>query len=499
MDLLDLECKEDSYDAVLVGAGVMSATLAALLHELEPSIRLLVVERLASPAMESSSGLNNAGTGHAANCELNYTPLSSNGKLDISKAISINIAFERSLEFWASLTERGKLNPDQFLHKLPHISFVSGESNINFLQHRFQKLSALDSFSSMQWTSDVSLMTEWMPLVIEGRDPKEAIAATRVERGTDVDFGALTCCYLDEITASDGVDLKLNTEVVNIHRTQNNEWELELKNLTGFYKVQAPFVFLGAGGGALRLLQLSGIPEAKNYAGFPVSGQWLICSDNSLSKRHFGKVYGKAKVGAPPMSVPHLDSRWIQGSRSLLFGPYAGYSTKFLKYGSKWDLINSLRLNNVGSSLQVGLKNLDLVKYLIGQVQQTHQDRMESLREFMPEAKDKDWKLAIAGQRVQIIKRKHKSSVLQMGTEVVCSSDGSLAALLGASPGASTAVEIMLEVLRKCWPAKMQSVSWRDRLLELFPSYGLDPKSDYEVLKKMRSRNDTLLSPMNKN
>lgn len=477
----------------------MSATLAALLHELDPSLRLLVVERLEAPALESSFALNNAGTGHAANCELNYTPIGSDGTLDVKKALSINIAFERSLEFWASLADKGKLDPNQFLHLVPHISFVSGNENVDFLRYRFEKLSLLKSFSLMQWSQDSAVLADWMPLVMEGRDSSQVVAATRVERGTDVDFGSLTTAYLANLLASGVLDLRFDTEVVNLLKCNKNFWEVELEDRSGRHSVQTPFVFIGAGGGALPLLQSSGVSEAANYAGFPVSGQWLVCSDPSLSQRHFGKVYGKAKLGAPPMSVPHLDSRWINGSRSLLFGPYAGYTTKFLKYGSNWDLINSLRLKNLNSTFAVGLENLDLVKYLIRQVRQTHSDRVESLREFFPEVNAKDWNLEVAGQRVQIIKRTDRGGVLQMGTEVVSAKDGSLAALLGASPGASTAVEIMLEVLRRCWSDRMASDAWQYRLLELLPSYGKDPISDGNVLNKMRMRSDALLSPMHKN
>ena len=484
---------EDRYDAVLVGAGIMSATLASLLNKLDPTLRLLIVERLGAPGLESSAPLNNAGTGHAANCELNYTPLKQNGIVDVSKAISINLAYERSLEFWASLKQEGSIDPSKFLNRVPHISFVSGENDIAFLKRRFDVMSSLPAFSLMQWSMDLAELREWMPLVVEGRTGSVPIAASRVERGTDIDFGSLTSSYLETLKGNGDLDLSCKTEVINLFRRNNSLWELELVSENGGRSVQTPFVFLGAGGGAMPLLQKSGIPEARNYAGFPVSGKWLVCSDENLSRRHYAKVYGKAKLGAPPMSMPHLDTRWINGSRLLLFGPYAGYTNKFLKHGSNLDLLRSLRLSNIRSTLQVGIENLDLVSYLIGQVIQTDEERLEKLREFFPNATSKDWKVKLAGQRVQIIKRTKTGGMLQMGTEVVTSADGSLAALLGASPGASTAVTIMLEVLKRCWSERMGSELWRKRLVELLPSYGKNLTLDSDFLMSMRNRNDHLL------
>ncbi len=484
---------ETHYDAVLVGAGIMSATLAALLHELDPGLRLLVVERLSSPGLESSSALNNAGTGHAANCELNYTPIQSDGRVATEKAFSINEAFERSLEFWASLTERGKLSPRRFLNPLPHFSFVFGEEDVAFLHQRYEQLHQIPAFEKMQWSTDRAEICEWMPLVMEERKVKQSVAATRIARGTDIDFGALTYDLFQPLLKDGAVEINLSTEVISLQRKGHQLWNLELKGTSKSRTVQTPFVFLGAGGGALTLLQRSGVPEADLYAGFPVSGQWLICSNQELAERHFGKVYGRAKVGAVPMAVPHLDTRWIEGSRSLLFGPYAGFSTKFLKQGSSFDLFRSVRKTNLLPMLQVGVKNVDLVQYLISQLMQSNEDRFNALKEFFPNAQLKDWRLSIAGQRVQIIKSTRKGGKLQMGTEVVSSSDGSLAALLGASPGASTAVMIMLEVLERCWGKRMSSLEWKERMDKLLPSLKKDLHSDPQQLHSTRRRNDDLL------
>jgi len=485
---------ENYFDAVLIGGGLMSSTLAVLLNELDPELRLLMVERLDSPALESSAAVNNAGTGHAANCELNYTPVGPDGNIKPQKALEINNAFEQSLEFWASLTEMGKIAPTKFLNVVPHISFVWGESDICFLKERFQKLTEFPAFSEMEWSNDFGELADWMPLVMNGRSFGQPVAATRIKRGTDIDFGALTNEYLHSLQLNGGLKLKLSTEVLGLAKDNQENWRIELKDEHSINHVYSPFVFLGAGGGALSLLQKSGIPEAFQYGGFPVSGQWLVCSNSELTEQHHAKVYGKAKIGAPPMSVPHLDSRWINGKRSLLFGPFAGFSTKFLKKGSGWDLFKSINSKNLASMLQVGVKNIDLIKYLFDQLQLDHEDRLQSLRKFLPQAKNNDWELSIAGQRVQIIKKTPKGGVLQMGTEVVTASDGSLAALLGASPGASTAVTIMLQVLQRCWGEKMASEDYRKRLEQLLPSFGQDLGADSSSLSKTRKRSNSLLN-----
>jgi malate dehydrogenase (quinone) len=488
----------DRYDAVLVGAGIMSSTLAALLHALDPALRLLLVERLEAPALESSAAANNAGTGHAANCELNYTPRLADGTVATAKALSINAAFERSLEFWASFAEQGLLDPDGFLHRVPHLSLVWGHEDVAFLQQRQRQLSALPAFGAMEWSTDPAQIAEWMPLVMEGRRRDQPLAATRIARGLDLDFGSLTQALLSPLQRAGALQVMYGTSVQGLKRLRtpsmtSGDWQLELRGPFGGRRVQTPFVFLGAGGGALPLLQRSGIPEAANYAGFPVSGLWLVCGKPELVECHHAKVYGKAKVGAPPMSVPHLDTRWIDGERSLLFGPYAGFSSKFLKTGSLFDLPRSVRPTNLLPMLQVGVDNLSLVQYLINQLRQSDAERMDALRMFLPTAHADDWTLSVAGQRVQIIKRTPDGGKLQMGTEVVSSSDGSLAALLGASPGASTSVQIMLEVLERCFASRLATDAWRQRLQQLIPSYGQDLNADAALLGRTRDRSDALL------
>ncbi len=484
---------ENTYDAVLVGAGIMSSTLAVLMHELEPDLRLLVVERLSSAGLESSCAKNNAGTGHAANCELNYTPIEEDGSLSTTKAFEINKSFEQSLEFWASLAEKGKLIPKKFLNKLPHISLVFGDEDIGLLKKRFSKLSSYSAFAQMEFTKDHGELKDWIPLIMDGREQSEKIAATRIKRGTDIDFGTLTRSYINQIEGEESIEINYSTNVENLQQDSDGVWYLALEGAKKNRIVRSNFVFLGAGGGALSLLQKSGIPEGLSYAGFPVSGKWLICDEEKTTKTHNAKVYGNAAVGAPPMSVPHLDTRWIGGKRSLLFGPFAGFSSNFLKYGSKLDLFRSIKKTNLFPMLQAGFDNIDLGKYLLNQLIQTNEDRIKTLQRFLPQASPNDWNLSIAGQRVQIIKQTSKGGVLKMGTEVVTSSDGSLAALLGASPGASTAVTIMIEVLNRCWQEKMKSSKWKNKMLELFPSIGKDINSNQEALLAIRKRNDFLL------
>jgi malate dehydrogenase (quinone) len=470
-------------DALLVGAGIMGATLASLLKQLEPGLEVVVLERLPTPAAESSAAMNNAGTGHAANCELNYTPQAADGSVPIARALAINAAFELSLQYWSSLLEAGVLvDASAFLRPVPHLSCVWGEANVAYLRRRHQALSATPQFEGMAWSRDPAELRQWMPLVMEGRSLEQPVAATRVARGTDVNFGALTHLLLQ------GVDVRRGEQVRSLERIANG-WRLHSSGGT----FEAPFVFLGAGGGSLPLLQASGIPEARLYGAFPVSGQWLVCRNPAVIADHNAKVYGKAAVGAPPMSVPHLDTRWIEGRRALLFGPYAGFSTRFLRRGSLLDLPRALRPYNLLPTVQAGVENLDLVGYLVGQVLQSMEQRLASLRQFLPTADPADWQLAVAGQRVQIIKRVDGRGCLQMGTELVSSADGSLAALLGASPGASTAVETMLQLLGRCMPERLASPGWQQRLRQLIPAWGEQLAADPQRLAAWRGRCDAVL------
>ncbi len=483
-------------DITLIGGGIMSATLGVFIKTLKPELTIQIIEALPDVALESSHPWNNAGTGHAALCELNYTKQNDDGSVDISKALVINEMFENSKHFWSFLLQEGIIdNPQDFIRKVPHMSFVRGTENQEYLNQRHKAMSAHHLFDEMEYTEDHAKITSWAPLLLAGRNADEPIAVTRVDTGTDINFGALTKKLINHLVSLDGVSLATQTKVTGIKKTKSGQWKVKVNSeLEGKTTIKTNFVFIGAGGGSLPLLQKSGIKEGKGFGGFPVSGQFLVCQDPETIELHAAKVYGKAAVGAPPMSVPHLDTRVIDGEKALLFGPYAGFSPKFLKGGSILDLIKSVKIDNLVPMLASGKDNMSLTKYLYEEVINTHTDRCDTLREFFPDAKDENWELVTAGQRVQIIKKdEEKGGVLQFGTEVVTSEDGSLAALLGASPGASTSVSIIVEVLEKCFGEQMQGSDWKATLSKLVPAYNVDLKKDQSTYESLRKHADTNL------
>ena len=469
-------------DVLLIGGGIMSSTLGVWLNELEPGLSMEMVERLDGVALESSNGWNNAGTGHSALAELNYTPKDKNGKVEIPKAIEINEAFQISRQFWAWQVKNGVLkDPRSFINSTPHMSFVWGEDNIKFLKKRYEALQASPLFAGMQYSEDPAQIKQWVPLMMEGRDPNQKIAATWSPLGTDVNFGEITRQFAGYLQTKPNFSLKVSSEVEDIARNEDGTWRVSYKNLKDGSETQtdAKFVFIGAGGGALHLLQKSGIPEAKEYAGFPVGGSFLVTENPTIAQQHLAKAYGKASVGAPPMSVPHLDTRVLDGKRVILFGPFATFSTKFLKEGSYFDLLTSTTTHNFWPMTKVGIEQYPLVEYLAGQLMLSDADRMDALKEYFPNAKAEDWRLWQAGQRVQIIKRdEEKGGVLKLGTEIVASQDGSIAGLLGASPGASTAAPIMLSVLEKVFKDKVATPAWQEKLHQIVPSYGTKLNDD---------------------
>lgn len=489
MGTVTMRSVHEKTDVILIGAGVMSATLGSLLKELAPDMEIKVFEKLANPGEESSNEWNNAGTGHSALCELNYTTENSDGTMDINKAININEQFQLSRQFWSYLIKSNLIrNPQDFIMPLPHISLVHGEKNVAFLKKRFAALTSNPLFQGMEFSDDPEKLREWLPLIMEGRSSSDPIAATKIDSGTDVNFGALTRMMFDHLE-DNNLDINYRHNVKDIKRTSDGSWELIVEDIDNeiIESHTAKFVFIGGGGGSLPLLQKTGIPESKHIGGFPVSGLFMVCNNPEVVAQHQAKVYGKAKVGAPPMSVPHIDTRYIGNKQALLFGPFAGFSPKFLKTGSNFDLISSVKPNNLLTMLSAAFKQMPLTKYLIQQVLLSNEKRMEELREFIPNAKSEDWDIVVAGQRVQVIKDTEKGGkgTLQFGTEVVTAADGSVAALLGASPGASTAVHVMLEVLEKCFPGQMKE--WEPKIKEMIPSYGISLTDNPELFHEVHS------------
>ncbi|ALX50656.1 malate:quinone oxidoreductase [Lentibacillus amyloliquefaciens] len=484
-----MSSKQMTSDVILIGAGIMSATLGSLLKELSPDMNITVFEKLQSAGTESSNVWNNAGTGHSALCELNYTPEKPDGSIDITKALTINEQFQESRQFWSHLVNSGYIeNPKEFIRPLPHMSLVHGGDNVDFLKKRFETLTENRLFEGMEFSDDPKKVEEWIPLVMKGRDVNQPIAATKIDTGTDINFGVLTSKLLAHLEEQN-VNIRYSHEVEDIQRTEDGKWEVKVQNYeddTLEYHT-ANFVFIGGGGGALPLLQKTDIPESKHVGGFPVSGLFMVCNNPDVVAQHDAKVYGKAEVGAPPMSLPHLDTRYIDGERTLLFGPFAGFSPKFLKTGSNMDLLGSVRPDNAFTMLAAGAKNMQLTRFLLRQLMLSKEQRVEEVRKFIPDAKTEDWDLVTAGQRVQVIKDTEKGGrgTLQFGTEVVNSEDGTIAALLGASPGASTAASIMLEIIEKCFPHRLDE--WEPKIKEIIPSYGLSLREHPELIRDIHA------------
>jgi malate dehydrogenase (quinone) len=477
-------------DVLLIGGGIMSATLGTLLHDLQPDWKIAVYERLSDVALESSNAWNNAGTGHAALCELNYMPQAPDGSVDPAKAVAINEQFQQSRQLWSSLVEEGVLDaPSTFINSTPHMTFVRGEKDVTYLRKRYEALRTQPLFAGMEFSDDSRVIHQWAPLLMQGRAKSdEPFAATRVPAGTDVDFGALTRQLFAALKA-DGVDVVTAREVKKLRRQKDGTWLASWRNTVGHTPgtTRARFVFVGAGGWALKLLQSSRIPEIRGYGVFPIGGQWLKTSRPDLVSQHRAKVYSQASVGAPPMSVPHLDTRVVDGQASLMFGPFATFSPKFLKNGSMLDIVTQVRAHNLLPMLKVAVDNPSLIRYLVGELLKNHARKVDSLRDFLPTARDEDWELLDAGQRAQVMKRDpKKGGVLQFGTEVVTSADGSIAGLLGASPGASTAVSIMLGLIKTCFPDRLDA--WEPRLRALIPSYGETLNNRPEAAREVLAR-----------
>ena len=470
----------ENPDVVLIGSGVMSANLGALLKRLSPELKIQVYEVTEEVAQESSHGWNNAGTGHAGICELSYTPgREPDGSVDVSNVINIFEQFEKSRQFWGYAVDSGMVDqPQEFINPVPHLSFVHGQEQVDFLKDRHAGMAAHHFFSEMEYSTDRDMIASWAPLLLKGRGDVP-IAATKMDSGTDVNFGAISRKLLAWLEGEEGCGIATGHRVVDLDKTAEG-WHLKIKDLsTGEIRTNnAKFVFVGAGGGSLPLLQKSGIPEAKGLGGFPIGGQWLVCDDPEIVKSHQAKVYGQALDAAPTMAVPHLDTRILDGKKTLLFGPFAAWTTKFLhKKGSMLDLPLSVKPDNLATLIKIGVHNLDLVRYLVQQGTQSMADRMEVMHVFYPAAEAKDWKLIDAGIRVQAIKKTDgEAGIVHYGTEVITNSDKTISALLGASPGASVSVHIVMEVLIKCFPHLLETAEGAARMKEMIPTYDVDIK-----------------------
>lgn len=486
--------QEKPKDVILIGAGVLSTTFGTLLKNIEPGWNIKLFERLDQPAIESSNERNNAGTGHAALCELNYTVEQADGSIDVEKAKEINEQFEVSKQFWSYLVKNKEIdNPKAFIHALPHISFVQGEENVDFLKKRFEKLQPLEMFEGIEYTEDHDELRQWIPLMMENRSSDDKVAASKIDYGTDVNFGELTRKLAANLSEHDNADVHYRHEITGFRRLPDNRWEVKVTNLSSGqteYHI-ADYIFIGAGGNAIPLLQKTKIPESRNLGGFPISGAFLVCNNPEIVNRHDAKVYGKEPKGTPPMTVPHLDRRYIEGEKSLLFGPFAAIGPKFLKNGSNLDLFKSVNSSNILTLMSSGVKNMSLVKYSIEQVLMKKEDRMKELRRFVPDAKDEDWDLHIAGKRVQVIKdtEEYGRGFIQFGTEVVHSEDHSVIAMLGESPGASVSVSAALEAIEKNFPEYMNT--WDERIKKMIPSFGASLIEDADLMKEIRKATDS--------
>ncbi len=478
------------YDIALIGGGIMSTTLAVLLYECDPSLNIVIFERLGNFAKESSAAWNNAGTGHSAFCELNYTPQNADGSISITKAETIAERFEISKQFWSSLIAKNYItNPADFINSCPHMSLVFGQKDVEFLKKRFEKLSESALFKGMEFSSSFEQLKEWIPLIMAGRSEDEIFAATKMDLGTDVNFGELTRKMEHYLLEKTTVEIYLYHDVKDIDPRDEGNWKMYISDRLHNHKLEvtADYVFIGAGGYALPLLDSSDIEEGEGYGGFPVSGEWLVSHNPDLIAQHEAKVYTQAAVDAPPMSVPHLDLRIIDGKKALLFGPFAGFSTKFLKEGSYLDLPESINFSNIRSLFGAWWHNIPLTSYLIQQVAMTKVQRIAHLRTLVTNANPDDWEMKVAGQRVQIIKKdEDQGGKVEFGTEVVANERGNIACLLGASPGASTSVSAMITVLQKFFPEKMDA-EWLPKLQQLIPSYGKKLNENPELLEEVRA------------
>jgi malate dehydrogenase (quinone) len=485
-------------DVVLIGGGIMSAHLGAMLRQLDPRLTLEVYEAARALARESSDGWNNAGTGHAGLCELNYTPppAVAGAPIDVAKAVEIFGRFEQSRQFWSYAVAHGLApRPAEFIRAVPHLSFARGAANVAFLRARHAALAAHPFFRTMEFTAERDVLRRWAPLLVDGR-AAESIAATKIDAGTDVNFGELSRQLLAWLAAQAGCRVFTGHRVTRLRRADAG-WELTVRDLASGEArcVRARFVFIGAGGGTIPLLQATGLPVARGLGAFPIAGQWLVCDNPAVVAQHFAKVYGPVPPDSGALGGPHLDVRHLHGKRVLLFGPFATWTTKFLhRTGRVSDLPRSFRAGNLATLLRTGLHNRVLVRFLVQQALQSMETRLRALRDFYPAARAADWRLVDAGIRVQALKRADAGH-LYFGTEVVTAPDGTLAALLGASPGASVSANIALQIIQTCFPEKLRAPEGHARMKAMLPTFDVDlgqPAAAADYIRRSAEIDDLL-------
>jgi malate dehydrogenase (quinone) len=458
-------------NVVIVGAGIMGTTFAVLAKEMAPDLDITILERLDSAGAGNSSAFWNAGTGHEANCELNYTPVDEE-VISVEKALKIHAQFNVAKQFWAYLVEKGVMkDPKTFINQTRHCTIVS-ESAIEELRLRFSEMSAHHFFEHMRYSEDFDEIKSWIPYTMDERPRDEKMAATVVETGTDVNFGALTEQMAAHAVNDLGVRIEYGTHVKRVHKSPTGRWIIEAVTRGEPVQHRADVLFVGAGGGAFPLLKKSHLPFVHRFAGFPVGGRFLQAPIREDQADYYrAKTYGKAKVGAPPMSVPHLDLRVVDGKHYLLFGPFASFNLVLERGRGFLDYLRSIRLHDIPNLLNVTLEHFALVKYLVSETFKGEKSMLAELDEFAPGLSRKfDWKPINAGQRVQII----RDGDLQMGTEILVSRDKTYGTLLGASPGASVSPEVMLRCLEQLLPAVCATKEAKEKKNRIFPEDNLD-------------------------
>ena len=477
-------------DVVLIGGGIMSATLAALLEVVAPQWSITVFESAAGRRRRELARLEQRrhrprrpvrAELHARRARRPGGP--GQGRHD-QRAVPglppVLVAPGR-----AGLTGA----PKEFINPVPHVSFVTGEDGRAYMRARHEALAAQPLFDGLEYSDDPAELAEWTPLMMAGRDPRQLVAATRSAAGTDVNFGALTRMLLED-AADRGVAV----------HCQPARHEPRPARPTAAGRSPCRDTVTGERRTVRRPVRLRRRRRRRAAAaaegGHPGDRRASAASRSAASScapappswsQHQAKVYGQAAVGAPPMSVPHLDPRVIDGDHSLMFGPYAGFSPKFLKAGSMFDLPRSVKPNNLGSMLGVARTELALTRYLVNELLQSGADRHQTLRAFVPDGRrarlgDDHRRPARPGHQAGPGDRPRRAPVRHRGRRRRRRHDRRPARRL---PGASTAVSAMLDLLERCFPDRMPA--WRPALQEAIPSYGRSLADDPALLAEVRA------------